>query len=82
MKGERTFYSEDKKRIISICKNSAGSYSSNRYVIDIVDEDERKYCRLYGSYVPDSNARISFYLSIEDAFNDIKDEVKDYIELK
>lgn len=82
LKGERTFYSEDKKRIISICKNSAGSYSSNRYVIDIVDEDERKYCKLYGSYVPERNSRNSFYETIEDAFNDIKDEIKDYIELK
>ena len=59
-------------------KNSAGSYSSNRYVIDIVDEDERKYCKLYGSYVPESNSRNSIYETIEDAFNDIKDEIKDY----
>ena len=82
LKGERTFYSKDKKRILAICKNAVGSYSPHRYVIDITDEDERMYCKKYGCYIPENSGFISFYGTIEEAFNDIKNDLKDYIELR
>lgn len=79
LKGDITYYSKDKKKIITICKNNIGSYTSHRYVIDLIVDDNRMY---YGCYVPDINERISYYGTIEEAFNDVKGEIKDYIELK
>lgn len=81
LKGEKTFYSKDKKRIVLIDKNNAGSYSIGRYRIDIFDEEERMFSHIYGQYVSELNS-LSFFGTLDEAYNDIKNEVIDFIELK
>ena len=62
-----------KEKCINKIRKLLNRIINNNYEFDL---------KLYGSYVPESSSRNSFYETIEDAFNDIKDEVKDYIELK
>ena len=86
LKGERTFYSKDMKRIISIDKNNIGSYSTSMYRIDIFNEEERMHSHIYGQYIPEyipGRSKVaSFFGTLDEAYNDIKNELIDYIELK
>ncbi len=80
---ERLFYSKDKKRVIYIYKNSVGSYSINYEKIFIAYDEERYYSGKYGWWEVDyNNSTPSFYGTIDEAFNDIKNEIQDFIEYK
>lgn len=80
---ERLFYSQDKKRIIYIYKNSIGSYSIGHEKMVIAYDEERFYSGEYGWWEPEwGNSSISFYGTLDEALNDIKIEIKDFYELK
>lgn len=79
---EKFFYSKDKTKIIYIYKNSSGSYSVNREQMVIFSDEEYKYLQEYGYYDLYGDYFASYYGTIQEAYNDIKNEVKDFIEYK
>ena len=80
---ERLFYSPDKTRIIYIYKNSSGSYSVGYERMTIADDHERRFINKYDWLEPDYEiGHISFYGTKEEAFNDIKTEVINFIEYR
>ncbi len=77
----RIFYLTTKDKIIYIYQNLNGSYSVNYERLVIADEYEREYTKKYGWWESDyGDIYCSFYGTEEEAYNNIKNEIKDYIE--
>lgn len=77
---ECLFYSLDRTRIIYIYKNDVGSYSIGYEKIVIADDHEREFTNEYGWWEHDYLIKsISFYGTKEEALNDIKNEIIEYI---
>ena len=77
---ECLFYSLDRTRIIYIFKNDVGSYSVGYEKIVIADDHEREFTNEYGWWEHDYLVKnISYYGTKEEALNDIKNEIIDYI---
>lgn len=80
---ERLFYSNDKRKILYVYKNSVGSYSIGREAMFIARDEERYYSGKYGWWEPVWNDQtISFYGTLEEALKGIEEEIKDYDELE
>lgn len=78
----RLFCSSDKKRIVYIYRNANGTYSVGREKMTISDNEERIYTHKYGWWEPEpGDNSISFYGTEEEAFNDIRNELKGFTEL-
>lgn len=78
----RLFYSPSKEKIVYIYKNEMNSYSINAEQLEFADEQERLYLHVYAWWVP-SNEMIfcSYYDCEENAYRDIENLVKNYLEL-
>ncbi len=79
---ERLFYSQDRKKIIYIYKNSAGSYSIGYESMYIAFDEERYYLGKYGWWEPKCSNNASYFGTIDEAYKEIKIEVRDFIEMK
>lgn len=80
---ERLFYSQDKRNIVYIYKNSAGSYSIGYERLFIAYDEERYFSGKYGWWEPDWGKHfISFYGTVDEAFIGIEIEIRDLIEMK
>jgi len=78
---ERLFYSKDKTKIVYIMKNTDKSYSVFYERLTIADDEERAIMGIYGWWEP-YFSRKSYYETADLAYNDIKNEISDYIEMK
>lgn len=80
---EQLYYSKDKKHIIYIYKNEIGSFSIGNEKLFISHDEERYYSGKYGWWEPNyENSFTSYFGTIEEALNDIKNQINDFIKLK
>ena len=79
---ERLFYSQDRKKIIYIYKNSAGSYSIGYESMYIAFDEERHYLGKYGWWEPKCGNNASYFGTIDEAYKEIEIEVRYFIEMK
>ena len=76
----RLFYSADKRNIVYIYMRDDGFFSVGKERLVFADEEEIKIFQTYGWW-EDCNTKTSIYDTQERAYNDVKCEFADYLEL-
>ena len=77
----RLFYSKNKEHILYICRREDGFFSVGAERLILADDAELDLFKVYGWWEPD-NITKSIFETEEMAYNDIKNAIVDYDELK